>query len=277
MTKVVKRKRLRHLLTPMSSRRLHNFCDVFFILLRARSGVSVRHSPPRRHASIMPLPRVCCVRAATRAAHATPRAVPRVTPARLVRVVRLRRVRWRAAQLHDARSQGGGSPRLCWSRRHPRRRSRSTLSRSPPPRTSPSSFPAGPPLVSGSIRFESALNSPSRRLSSCLPPRRSARRRERRAQRASVAGDRRASFNPEKAPAVGSPSSRKKVGASACHFVGAGASWNRRPATSAHVADAVAERAGRGMCAQGVYVSLDPKKREASPKAVGPVRARADD
>ena len=86
-----------------------------------------------------------------------------------------------------------------------------------------------------------------------------------------------ASFNPDGRP-HGSPSSIKKFGASACHFVGEGCQWNRHAGDLGNlVADADGNVAGDEKKFKDLYVSLNPKKAECVAGKAVVVRARADD
>ena len=86
-----------------------------------------------------------------------------------------------------------------------------------------------------------------------------------------------ASFNPDGRP-HGSPSSIKKFGASACHFVGEGCQWNRHAGDLGNVvADADGNVAGDEKTFKDLYVSLNPKKAECVAGKAVVVRARADD
>ena len=133
--------------------------------------------------------------------------------------------------------------------------------------------------VSGSIRFESALNKSGQEVVFVSPSVNGLAPGPHGLNVHDVAGDGSvgASFNPDGRP-HGSPSSIKKFGASACHFVGEGCQWNRHAGDLGNlVADADGNAQGVEKKFKDLYVSLNPKKPECVAGKAVVVRARADD
>lgn len=133
--------------------------------------------------------------------------------------------------------------------------------------------------VSGSIRFETALNKSGQEVVFVSPDVRGLAPGLHGLNVHDVAGDGSvgASFNPDGHP-HGSPSSIKKFGASACHFVGEGCQWNRHAGDLGNlVADADGAARGDEKKFKDLYVSLNPKKPECVAGKAVVVRARADD
>ena len=133
--------------------------------------------------------------------------------------------------------------------------------------------------VSGSIRFETALNKSGQEVVFVAPDVRGLAPGPHGLNVHDVAGDGSvgASFNPDGRP-HGSPSSIKKIGASACHFVGEGCQWNRHAGDLGNlVADSDGAARGDEKRFKDLYVSLNPKKPECVAGKAVVVRARADD
>jgi Cu-Zn family superoxide dismutase len=183
------------------------------------------------------------------------------------------------AQLHDARSRCAAFAAAVLVAASPA----PALAGAPKP---PAAYVAelvptpGHAQVSGSIRFEAALNKSGQEVVFVSP---SVRGLSPGAHGLNVhdvdeaSGAVGASFNPDGRP-HGSPSSIKKFGASACHFVGEGCQWNRHAGDLGNlVADADGNVAGDEKKFKDLYVSLNPKKAECVAGKAVVVRARADD
>jgi Cu-Zn family superoxide dismutase len=166
------------------------------------------------------------------------------------------------AQLHDARSRCAAFAAAVLVAASPA----PALAGAPKP---PAAYVAelvptpGHAQVSGSIRFEAALNKSGQEVVFVSP---SVRGLSPGAHGLNVhdvdeaSGAVGASFNPDGRP-HGSPSSIKKFGASACHFVGEGCQWNRHAGDLGNlVADADGNVAGDEKKFKDLYVSLNPKK-----------------
>ena len=239
----------------------------------------MRHSPPRRHASIMSSLASSRALAPTRAASRRSTRGP-ARRAGAVFAVRAERSSRDAvpAQLHDARSRCAAFAAAVLVAAAPA----PALAGAPKP---PAAYVAelvptpGHAQVSGSIRFETALNKSGQEVVFVAPDVRGLAPGPHGLNVHDVAGDGSvgASFNPDGRP-HGSPSSIKKFGASACHFVGEGCQWNRHAGDLGNlVADADGNAQGVEKKFKDLYVSLNPKKPECVAGKAVVVRARADD
>lgn len=136
--------------------------------------------------------------------------------------------------------------------------------------------------VSGSIRFETALNKSGQEIVFVAPSVRGLTPGAHGVNVHELTGadgfeSIGASFNPDGRP-HGSPSSIKKFGASACHFVGEGCQWNRHAGDLGNVlADDAGVVDGAEKKFKDSYVSLQPNKPENIAGKVVVVRARKDD
>ena len=243
----------------------------------------VRHSPPRRHASIMSSLASSRALAHTRVASRRSARGP-ARRAGAVFAVRAERSSRDAvpAQLHDARSRCAAfaAAVLVASAGAPAPALAGAPKEKPPAAYVAELVPTpGHAQVSGSIRFEAALNKSGQEVVFVSPSVNGLAPGPHGINVHDVAGDGSvgASFNPDGRP-HGSPSSIKKFGASACHFVGEGCQWNRHAGDLGNlVADADGNAQGVEKKFKDLYVSLNPKKPECVAGKAVVVRARADD